>query len=135
MNAHQTTTLIIRLLGVVWFLAVLNQLGAMMVYVSGGSVPPTGTGYLLLIIALQVLACGLLWLWPATIAAKLLPSALSAQPRPSSSPQQWQTVGVVCVGLWALAGGVPEAIRWLGLWRVAIHADVPGPSARRSRPD
>jgi hypothetical protein len=126
MTAHQTATLIIRLLGVVWFLALLNQVGAAALLIGSGSLPQVSTGYYLLLTAVQLFGCSLLWLWPASIAARLLPSALSDRPQAVSSPQQWQTIGVVCVGLWALAGAVPEAIRWLTLWRAAAHTEISG---------
>jgi hypothetical protein len=123
MNAQQTATLIIRLLGLFWFIAVLGQIGAVTM-VLGNGLPRASTAYYLLLFGVQLCGSALLWLWPASLAARLLPSAFSGQPRPSSSPRQWQTIGVVCIGLWTLAAALPETVRWLILWRAAANADL-----------
>jgi hypothetical protein len=124
MTAHQTATLIIRLLGPVWFLYLLNQIGAIAALLDMGSVTRPGAVFVVCMLVVQFLCAALLWLRPATIAAKLLPSTLSNRPQPPTSPLQWQTLGVVCIGLWQLADTVPHLIYLLTLWRAATHSGV-----------
>lgn len=126
MTAHQTATLIIRLLGVVWFLYLLNQFGTAVLYLSADTVARTGAVYFVVVLLVQFLCAALLWLLPATIAAKLLPSTLSDRPQPAAIPLQWQTLGVICIGLWQFADAIPHLIYLLSLWRASVHSDLQG---------
>lgn len=127
MTAHQTTTLIIRLLGVVWFLFLLSHVGALAIYLSGESGPKPAVGFVLGMELIQLAGCALLWLFPATIAAKLLPSTLSNTPRPPSTPLEWQTLGVISIGLWTLSQALSGVVYWLVFWSTASHSDI-GPN-------
>jgi hypothetical protein len=76
--------------------------------------------------ALQVAICGVLWFFPVTIASKLLPS-YSKPPDPQNPPSvyEWQTLGVICIGLWALSRAVPDLVYWVAYMGMAFESDAP----------
>jgi hypothetical protein len=128
MTAHQTSTLIIRLLGVVWFLYLLGHVGGIATYMSGEPGIKPGTGFVVVLSLVQFVGCAAFWLLPATIAAKLLPSTLSNKARPASTPLEWQTLGVICIGLWELSRAIPDGVYWLTFLDMAEQSGLSGNS-------
>jgi hypothetical protein len=85
------------------------------------------------IVVLQLGACVLLWLFPNAFAGKLL-TVKETPAAPSPRLMDWQMLGVVCVGLWALTRAVPEVVYWAILLNTWIAPDFPGLTiAQRAR--
>lgn len=70
----------------------------------------------------QLGVCAVLWFLPGTIARMLLPGKdvpESATPRVA----EWQMLGVVLVGLFALAQAIPAAVYWVILLQSWLTGD------------
>src|SRR6188768_3774422 len=73
---------------------------------------------------LQIVTCAVLWFFPATIAKKLLPSATDTDlPRSPVALIEWQTLGVICIGIWALTRAIPDAIYWMTFYSMSESVD------------
>jgi hypothetical protein len=68
-----------------------------------------GFGFAVTVLALAVLLVGILWLFPGTIAGKLL-SPDNAKPETSASPDLWLAMGCALLGLWLLTSALPTLI-------------------------
>lgn len=124
MSALQIATLCIRLAALAWTFYTIGHLYELFVQLESDPFSALNGSLLFWFTAFQLLVCVALWLFPATIAAKLLPS-LRAAPATAESPFiQWQTVGVICVGLWALTGAIPDAIYWVTLYGMADANEI-----------
>jgi hypothetical protein len=77
-------------------------------------------------VALQLAICAVLWFFPVTIASRLLPS-YSQPPDAENHPRwnEWQTLGVVCIGLWALSRAIPDLVYWVTFMGVSFENDSP----------
>lgn len=113
MSPHQILTVCIRLVAVIWLLYTVSHLDSLFAYLDADSRLLLNKTTVLIFALLQVAACAILWFFPRSIAAKLLPGRdTDATPAPSSS-LEWQTLGVVCIGVWALTNAIPDALYWL----------------------
>ena len=103
----------LRLLAVVWLLYALSHLNSVLSYAHAQSHDPANASAVWITTLLQLVACAVLWFYPMTIASKLLPGGASVDSH-SSPPQlvEWQTLGVICVGLWGLLHVVPLLAYW-----------------------
>lgn len=116
MSAHQTTTLVIRLTALAWCLYLLDHLGGLLIYFNQGRLEhPSSLAWNTAFTLFQFFCAAALWFYPATLAAKILPSALGDKPRPAPTPHEWQTIGIICIGVWELARAIPDATYWTSL--------------------
>lgn len=112
MTPHQILIVAIRLLAIFWFLGVLAQLPTVVVTMQEmGSVASS----FWLSPLLQFLVCAFLWLFPATLASKLLRSGSAAIPASSVPFSDWRDLLFIVVGVFVLARAVPDAIYWIAL--------------------
>jgi hypothetical protein len=122
----QVVAVCLRFLAIVWLLYALNNAYGAMSYLGlQGGVP--GSRWVVWVQAgLQLVICGALWFFPVTIASKLLPS-YSRPPDPQNPPHlhEWQTLGVICIGLWALSRAVPDLVYWITYMGMAFEGDSP----------
>jgi hypothetical protein len=103
----------LRFLAVVWFLYALNNAHGAFAYLGGGSGLAISMPAVWILAIAQVCACAFLWFFPVSIATRLLPSySRSAEPDDLIRLEEWQTLGVICIGLWALSRAIPDAIYW-----------------------
>jgi hypothetical protein len=109
---HQILIVAIRLLAIFWFLGVLAQLPTVLITMremrgvaSSFWVSPL----------LQFLVCAFLWLFPATLASKLLRSG--GEPIPASSVpfSDWRDLLFIVAGVFVLARAVPDALYWIAV--------------------
>lgn len=115
MTPRQIVIVAVRLTAIVWVLHTVSNLYSMFLLQNdpiGISLPRTAIA---LFAALQIGICLVLWCFPATVAGKLLPSSDSDSDatEASSSIAKWQTVGTICIGLWALVQAIPDGMYWL----------------------
>ncbi len=118
MSPHQILTVCIRLVAIVWLLYTISHLDSLFAYLNEGSQLQLDKTTVLIFASLQGAACAVLWLFPRSIAAKLLPGRdTNATPAPSS-PFDWQTLGVICVGIWELTRAIPDAAYWITFYNI-----------------
>lgn len=112
MTPHQILVVVIRLLAILWALQLLTLIGPTFSVVEQ-SEEQFATMWVPLV--LQFIVCVWLWVFPATLAARLLRSG-NAQVRVSdTSLAEWQNLALTVVGVFVLARAVPNAIYWLVL--------------------
>jgi hypothetical protein len=105
----------LRLLGIFWVLYLLGHMYGLSIYLNH-SATPVSRYVIWGATILQLLICLALWVFPSTIAGKLLPSAARAdEDPPPPRLADWQALGVACVGLWSLAAAIPRTVFWLNI--------------------
>lgn len=116
MTPLQIVALGVRLFALVWLLYTLSSLHQVFFYLGRAGGPGDATVWIFTLI--QIGVCALLWFFPRTIAARLLPSRSAEQPVPAVSLAEWQTLGVILIALWALTRAVGAAIYWISLYNI-----------------
>ena len=126
MTPIQVVAVCLRFLAVIWLLHTLNHAYGAIWYVRLQSGMPEISWMIWIQAALQLVICAMLWFFPITIASRLLPSY--SKPPDSQNPprlQEWQTLGVICIGLWALSRAVPDLVYWVTSMGMAFDGDSP----------
>jgi hypothetical protein len=122
---HQILVVVIRLLAILWALHLLTLISPTFAALEQ-SEDQFATLWVPLL--LQFIACVWLWIFPATLAAKLLRSGSSQVRVSDTSLAEWQNLALIAVGVFVLAGAVPDAIYWLilviGGLRLAPAQDI-----------
>jgi hypothetical protein len=106
MSPHQTVAVAVRVFAAWLGIAVLRNL-ASFAFLKQTEMP--GYGFAVSVLALAVLLVAALWLFPGTIAGKLL-SPDNAKPETSVSPDLWLAMGCALLGLWMLTSAIPTLI-------------------------
>lgn len=114
MTPSQIVVMCLRLLALVWLLYTLGHLYGLFAYLNNDGAALISKSAVWFFALLQLAICGFLWRFPATIARTLLPS-LRSEPETAPPPRlvEWQTLGVICIGLWGLSRAVPHAVYWV----------------------
>ena len=124
MTPLQIVALGLRLVALIWLLYTFNHLHGLFAYVNDDSGIVIRKSVIWLFAFLQIATCAVLWFYPRTIAEKLLPSASTAeQARSPVAMVEWQTLGVICIGIWALSKAIPDAIYWMTYYSMSFGAD------------
>jgi len=124
MTPIQIVAVVLRLLAVIWFLYILGHTYGLLSFWRVGSNEVIGGAFIWFTVILQLVICLLLWFIPATIARKLLPAAAdSGETRTPVALVEWQTLGVICIGIWALTRAVPDAFYWLTFYGMSVGAN------------
>lgn len=125
MTPLQIVALVLRLVALIWLLFTVNHLHGLFAYVNNDSGIVITKSVIWLFAILQIATCAVLWLFPTTIAEKLLPSASTTEPtRPPVALVEWQTIGVICIGIWELSKAIPDAIYWMTYYSMRFGADA-----------
>lgn len=109
MTPHQILIVAIRLLVIFWFLSILGQAGVLLTTVQSMGVSSMPFAVTL---GAQIAAIILLWLFPATLAAKLLRSGDAPVQTSAVAFDEWRDLVFTGVGLFILARAVPNVIYW-----------------------
>ncbi|MFC4311115.1 hypothetical protein ACFPN2_18605 [Steroidobacter flavus] len=109
MTPHQILIVGIRLLVIFWLLSVLGQAGAILTTVENMGV--TSTPFVISV-GLQFVAIVVLWLFPATLATKLLRSGNVPVQASTVAFDEWRDLVFVGVGIFVLARALPNVIYW-----------------------
>lgn len=118
MTPHQILIVGIRLLVIFWFFSLLGQAGVILTTVREMSVSASP---FVISLAVQIVASVLLWLFPATLAAKLL-RAGNAPVQASAVPfDEWRDLVFVGVGIFVLARAIPDVLYWAILAAAPAH--------------
>jgi hypothetical protein len=101
----------LRLVALVWLLYTRSHLYGFFAYMNPNYSNYVSEPVVWLFVFIQIAICGVLWFFPSTIADKLIPSAARAGEEPIPARlEDWQTIGIICVGLWSLSGAIPDVI-------------------------
>jgi hypothetical protein len=104
----------LRLVALVWLLYTLSHLYGLFAYWDPNFTDFAGKPVVWLFVFFQIAICGVLWFFPSTIADKLIPSAARAGEEPIPARlEDWQAIGVLCIGLWSLSIAIPDVVYWL----------------------
>ena len=120
MTPHQILAAFTRLLAIWWLLYVVSQTPGL--YVHNEHLQLDNRTPVIVITVLQLGICAFLWMFPATVARKLLP----LKETPSAPPARiadWQMLGVICIGLWALTHAIPDTVYWAILLNTWLGPD------------
>ncbi len=120
MSPHQILTVCIRLVAIVWLLFTISHLDSLFAYLNEGSRLQLDKTSVYFFSLLQLAVCVVLWLFPRTVAAKLLPGSNSDTPPSPSSSFEWQSLGVICVGIWELGRAIPDAAYWVTFYNIMV---------------
>jgi hypothetical protein len=123
MTPHQILIVCLRLVALLWLLSVIRNL--YLVFATLNADPSPYGAQVWLFAGLQVALLAVLWFLPATIAAKLLRAPRVPTEAPPPRLVEWQTLGVICIGLWALTRAVPDAVYWASFLKITSGAYPP----------
>jgi len=73
------------------------------------------------------ISCVVLWFFPMTLATKLVPGSIPDEPN-ADPPRlvEWQTLGVICVGLWGVVDAIPSLVFWITFATLNLGDDFHG---------
>ena len=113
MTPHQTIAVAVRLFAVWLIISLVLSLLELVAQPSGQSIP---NGFVIVIVAVATVTALVtvgLWLFPQTVARRLLatPSPQPPEGVASTSPDTWLAMGCSLIGLWVLASALPSLIR------------------------
>jgi hypothetical protein len=108
MVPHQILAVCLRAVAVVWLLYLLSSVVSILQVAAG---PDSGVpwGYFIVTNVLQLVGCAILWIFPFSIANKLLPPSGSEKDLTPVSANQWQVLILTGVAVWVLAHAIPAA--------------------------
>jgi len=121
MVPHQIVAVCMRILAVVWLLQVFGHIAGLIQTMEQGN---TSWAFVAVSAATQLGACALLWLFPFSIANKLLPTPGAVKDERPVSAVEWQVLAFVGVGLWVLAQALPDALYWVTLSHMMSQSDL-----------
>ena len=111
MLPHQVVAVAVRLFAISLALAALNALPIVTIgqFSLGGGHPP-GFVYSLFLIVLTMALALLLWVFPYSVAGKLVPK--TAEPAAeTTAADTWLAIGCAVIGLWILSRALPGLLR------------------------
>jgi len=109
LSPHQILAACSRIGALVWGICAIRQAPEFWVHMDHPTVDNRAP--ILLLTAIQLAVCAFLWFFPATVARKILPTRQTIASAPARLID-WQMLGVVLVGLWALTQAIPRAFYW-----------------------
>jgi hypothetical protein len=114
----------LRLLAVFWLLYALSRANSTLGLArSDMGITVNVTAVWILALA-QIAACAALWFFPMTIAARLIPGGARAEePAAPAQLADWQSLGMICVGLWGLLDAIPGLVYWISFVTLSHNED------------
>ena len=104
----------LRILAVFWFVFALSRVNSVFTYSGNHPEVTVNSAVVWSSALLQVVFCAVLWFYPMTIAAKLIPGGGKVEEPNPPQLVEWQILGVICVGLWGLVHVIPQLAYWMG---------------------
>lgn len=124
MQKEEIVGLAVRLFAIFLGFHTVRYVLSLIPYLSSSSANHIGVAFLISLVVISSLVITLLWLFPLTIAAKLIPSF---EPKDRPEPLCVEGVQVVAfsvMGLWVLTTAIPDAFYWIVLAYRVKHADL-----------
>jgi hypothetical protein len=109
---EQIVGIAVRLFAVFLTIYVLRHASGLIPYLADSSSYPISALFLFLIVLFPLLAAMLLWLFPLTVAAKLIPDINAKEASKTSGSGEWEVVAFSVLGLWVLTSAIPDAFHW-----------------------
>jgi hypothetical protein len=109
MTPHQILIVAIRLLVIFWFFSILGHAGALLTTVQNMAI---SSEPFVISLAVQIVAIVLLWLFPSTLAAKLLRAGNVPVQTSAVAFDEWRDLVFIGVGIFVLARALPDIIYW-----------------------
>ena len=103
----------LRILAIVWLVYALTRVHSIFAYAASDSRISVNVSVIVFVTILQLAGCAVLWFFPLTLAARLVPG--SVPDAPNADPPhlvEWLTLGMICVGLWGLIDSIPSLVFW-----------------------
>lgn len=125
MTPHQIIAVFLRLVALVWVLFVVSHLHSLFLYLDHTTYLQINKVVVWVFAAIQIAVCALLWFFPRSIASRLLRSRDAHEPAPAPRLEEWQTLGVICIGLWALMRAIPDAVYWITFYNMTSRSSIP----------
>ena len=120
MTPHQILASCSRLAAIIWALYALSCIPQYFIRLN--QPPVDNRAVVLTLVVLQIAVCAFLWCFSTTVARRILPRHKEAS-HAQSQAVDWQTLGVVCVGLWGLVRAIPDAMYWAVILQTWLTAD------------
>lgn len=111
MTNAQIVGLGVRLFSIWLALYVVSILPSMWSFVGRDLKSSSGAAIVVLLVIAMAVVALLLWMFPLTVARKLIPRSALDQPTPLPI-EQVQSVGFSLLGLWCLSGAIPSLFWW-----------------------
>ncbi len=125
MTPHQIVVVVLRLVAMVWLIHTLTHMYGLFAVFDDASGVSLSRPIVLLSAVVQVAVCLGLWFFPSTVAANLLRSGQAPhEPAPARPIIEWQTLGVVLVGIWALTQAIPDTVYWVTYYAMLSGSDM-----------
>lgn len=101
----------LRILAIAWVLYALSRVQSTLVFAASHAKTAVNVTVIGLVTFLQIAACAVLWFFPTTIAARLLPGGVPSEAE-AEPPRfvEWQTIGLICVGFWGIVDTTPDLV-------------------------
>jgi hypothetical protein len=117
----------LRILAIVWLVYALTRVHSIFAYAASDSRISVNVSVVVLVTILQLAGCAVLWFFPMTLAAKLVPGGVPDEPN-ADPPQlvEWLTLGIICVGLWGLIDSIPSLVFWATFATLNLGDDFHG---------
>ena len=112
MHKEQIVGVAVRLFAVFLVIYVLRNASEIMPYLADSSPYKISVTFLFLIVLFPILAAVLLWLFPLTIAAKIIPDIKAKKPPKTLEGGEIELVAFSILGLWVLTGAIPDIFHW-----------------------
>ena len=113
MTPHQILIVAIRLVAIFWFFHAVSHTAGILSLVPSAGFEESSLPFVWGLAAAEMITCVILWLAPATIARRLLPSGEAPASSPAPALLEWQTMAVIAIGIWVLSQAIPEITYWL----------------------
>lgn len=113
MHKEQVVGLAVRLFALFLGIYVLRYGSGLIPYLADSSTFKISFTFLILVVLFPVLAAILLWMFPLTIAAKLIPNIKTQEPPKSLDSTEIEVIAFSILGLWVLASALSDAFHWV----------------------
>lgn len=123
MNKEQIVGIAARLFSVFLFVYTFRYASTFLPYLSDTATIKLNKTFILLMMLFPFAASILLWMFPLTIARKLLPKVKPDQPKESLQLQDIEIVASTILGLWVLSDAIPETFKWVTVLYATTHIE------------
>ena len=115
MNKEEMVGLAVRLFAVYLAITTLANLGSLIAFSKMGATQEVSFGFLAPAVGIPVGVAISLWLWPLSVARKLLPENKDETPEESHATlAEYQAVAFSVLGMWLLVEYLPTLFYWFG---------------------
>ena len=108
MHKEQMVGMAVRLFAVFLVVNVVRYASGLIPYLADSATNKLSITFLSLAVIFSILTAALLWLFPLTIASKLIPDVKNTEPSKTLESGEIELVAFSILGLWVLASAIPD---------------------------